>query len=94
MGTKSLDIMIIALLAILFIAQVALAVKQIKSGAPDGKILLIVGLIVMILFVPLSVFKLIYNYMAIKIVWFIVAAAYMIFTIWYTKQLQKSYRNQ
>ncbi|MDD6340266.1 MAG: hypothetical protein PUA49_07205 [Butyrivibrio sp.] len=94
MGTKSLDIMIIALLAILFIAQVALAVKQIKSGAPDGKILLIVGVIVMILFVPLSVFKLIYNYMAIKIVWFIVAAAYMIFTIWYTKQLQKSYRNQ
>ncbi len=94
MGTKSLDIMIIALLAILFIAQVALAVKQIKSGAPDGKILLIVGVIVMILFVPLSVFKLMYNYMAIKIVWFIVAAAYMIFTIWYTKQLQKSYRNQ
>ena len=94
MGTKSLDIMIIALLAILFIAQVALAVKQIKSGAPDGKILHIVGVIVMILFVPLSVFKLIYNYMAIKIVWFIVAAAYMIFTIWYTKQLQKSYRNQ
>ena len=94
MGTKSLDIMIIALLAILFIAQVALAVKQIKSGAPDGKILLIVGVIVMISFVPLSVFKLIYNYMAIKIVWFIVAAAYMIFTIWYTKQLQKSYRNQ
>ncbi len=94
MGTKSLDIMIIALLAILFIAQVALAVKQIKSGAPDGKILLIVGIIVMILFVPLSVFKLIYNYMAIKIIWFIVAAAYMIFTIWYTKQLQKSYRNQ
>ncbi len=94
MGTKSLDIMIIALLAILFIAQIALAVKQIKSGAPDGKILLIVGVIVMILFVPLSVFKLIYNYMAIKIVWFIVAAAYMIFTIWYTKQLQKSYRNQ
>ena len=94
MGTKSLDIMIIALLAILFIEQVALAVKQIKSGAPDGKILLIVGVIVMILFVPLSVFKLIYNYMAIKIVWFIVAAAYMIFTIWYTKQLQKSYRNQ
>ena len=94
MGTKSLDIMIIALLAILFIAQVALAVKQIKSGAPDGKILLIVGVIVMILFVPLSVFKLMYNYIAIKIVWFIVAAAYMIFTIWYTKQLQKSYRNQ
>ena len=94
MGTKSLDIMIIALLAILFIAQVALAVKQIKSGAPDGKILLIVGVIVMILFVPLSVFKLMYNYMAIEIVWFIVAAAYMIFTIWYTKQLQKSYRNQ
>ena len=94
MGTKSLDIMIIALLAILFIAQVALAVKQIKSGAPDGKILLIVGVIVMILFVPLSVFKLMYNYMAIKIVWFIVAAAYMIFTIWYTKQLQKSYRKQ
>ena len=94
MGTKSLDIMIIALLAILFIAQIALAVKQIKSGAPDGKILLIVGVIVMILFVPLSVFKLMYNYMAIKIVWFIVAAAYMIFTIWYTKQLQKSYRNQ
>ena len=94
MGTKSLDIMIIALLAILFIAQVALAVKQIKSGAPDGNILLIVGVIVMILFVPLSVFKLIYNYMAIKIVWFIVAAAYLIFTIWYTKQLQKSYRNQ
>ena len=94
MGTKSLDIMTIALLAILFIAQVALAVKQIKSGAPDGKILLIVVVIVMILFVPLSVFKLMYNYMAIKIVWFIVAAAYMIFTTWYTKQLQKSYRNQ
>lgn len=86
-----LDILIIFLVMILLIAQYVLAARQIKKKCYDGKILLVINIIITILWIPLSCLKLITNIIFINIAWFIVAAAYMIFTIWYTKMLAKTF---
>ncbi len=88
-----MDIIIIVLMGILIAAQIFLAVRQIKKGAPDGKILLIIDITVLIIWTPLSVLKLLYSFKAVSIAWFAVAVLYMIYTIWYTKMLQKSNNN-
>ena len=87
-----MDICICVLMIILIIAQLFLAVKQIKRKAPDGKILLIIDLAVIIVWTPLSVFKFITDNLVIKIVWFLVSVAYMGFTMWYTNMMQKSFK--
>lgn len=86
-----LDILIIFLVIILLIAQYILAIRQIKKKAYDGKILLVINIIVTVLWIPLSCLKLLKNITFVNIVWFIVALIYMIFTIWYTKMLAKTF---
>ena len=87
-----MDICICVLMVILIVAQLFLASKQIKRKAPDGKILLIIDMAVILVWTPLSVFKFITDNLVIKIVWFIVSVAYMCFTMWYTNMLQKSFK--
>lgn len=87
-----MEICICVLMGILIIAQLFLAVKQIKRKAPDGKILLIINVAVILTWAPLSVFMFITDNLIIKIVWFLISAAYMGFTMWYTNMLQKNYR--
>ena len=79
-------ISIIVLTAILIAAQLILSIKQIKKGAPDGRTLLII-------WIPLSVFRLIYCLTPLKISWFIITVVYMIFTIWYTNSLSKQMKH-
>lgn len=87
-----MEICICVLMTILIIAQLFLAVKQIKRKAPDGKILLIINIAVILIWTPLSIFMFITENFIIKIVWFLISAAYMGFTMWYTNMLQKNYR--
>ena len=87
-----MEICTCVLMAILIIAQLFLAIKQIKRKAPDGKILLIINIAVILIWTPLSVFMFITDNFIIKIVWFLISAAYMGFTMWYTNMLQKNYR--
>ena len=83
-------ISIIVLTAILIAAQLILSIKQIKKGAPDGRTLLIVFSVI---WIPLSVFRLIYSLTPLKISWFIITVVYMIFTIWYTNSLSKQMKH-
>lgn len=52
-----MEIIVTVLMAILLAAQIALSVKQIKKGAPDGKILLRINLIVLSVWTPLSILR-------------------------------------
>lgn len=92
-----LYIVVAALLTILALAQIALAIHQIRKKAPDGKILLTINCVVLVIWIPLNVFHFIYLYQGVlilplRIVWFIVAGAYMIFAFWYSNNLNKSFR--
>ena len=87
-----MDIVIIALVAILFLAQMFLAIKQIKKGAPDGKILLIINIAVFVIWTPLTILRILTGYSGIRIAWFVVAAIYTIFTRWYTNNLRKTFK--
>lgn len=86
-----LVILITALVIVLIFSQLLLARKQIKKGAPDGRILLIINICTLIIFLPVAILKLIFNQLVINIIWYIVAALYMIFTLWYTNNLKKGY---
>lgn len=85
-----MTIPIMSLMGILFAAQIFLAIKQIKKGAPDGKVLLIIDLTTLILWTPLSICRLLFTNTLISVLWYLIALAYMIFTIWYTKTLNRS----
>ena len=85
-------ISIIVLTAILIAAQLILSIKQIKKGAPDGR-LLIITIVFSVIWIPLSVFRLIYSLTPLKISWFIITVVYMIFTIWYTNSLSKQMKH-
>ena len=89
-----MDILIIVLMGILIVSQLFLAIKQIKKNAPDGKVLLVINIIVPVIWIPLCVFKLTGDTRGVNIAWFVIAAIYMIFTIWYTNMLSKQMRNQ
>ena len=85
-----MEIIVTSLMAILLIAQILLAVKQIKKGAPDGKILLTINIVVLVIWTPLSILRFLNIHKPITIVWFVISAVYMLFTIWYTNMLGKS----
>lgn len=87
-----MEIIVTVLMAILLAAQIALSVKQIKKGAPDGKILLTINLIVLSVWTPLSILRFFNIHKAITAVWFGIAAVYMLFTIWYTNNLSKTFK--
>lgn len=89
---NAMNIAIIVLMAILLTSQIFLAVRQIKKNAPDGKILLIIDIVVLVVWTPLCVFKFMYDHIAVKAAWFVIAVLYMIFTLWYTNSLSKSFR--
>lgn len=89
---NAMNIAIIVLMAILLASQIFLAVRQIKKNAPDGKILLIIDIVVLVVWTPLCVFKFMYGHIAVKAAWFVIAVLYMIFTLWYTNSLSKSFR--
>ena len=63
-----MDISICVLMTILIVAQLFLAVKQIKRKAPDGKILLIIDIAVILTWAPLSVLIFVTDYFVIKII--------------------------
>lgn len=84
-----MEIIVCVLMIMLIAAQLFLAAKQIKKKAPDGKILLIINLAVIIIWAPLAICMFIFEMLAIKIAWFLVSAAYMVFAMWYTKELRK-----
>lgn len=86
-------ISIIVLTAILIAAQLILSIKQIKKGAPDGRTLLIITIVFSVIWIPLSVFRLIYSLTPLKISWFIITVVYMIFAIWYTNSLSKQMKH-
>ena len=69
-------ISIIVLTAILIAAQLILSIKQIKKGAPDGRTLLIITIVFSVIWIPLSVFRLIYSLTPLKISWFIITVVY------------------
>lgn len=87
-----MNIAIIVLMAMLLASQILLAVRQIKKNAPDGRILLIIDILVLVVWTPLCVLRFLYSHTAIRAAWFIIAALYMIFTLWYTNNLGKSFR--
>lgn len=85
-----MEIIVTSLMSILLAAQIILAVKQIKKGAPDGKILLIINLVVLVIWTPLSILRFFNIHKSIAIIWFVISTFYMLFTIWYTNMLGKS----
>ena len=87
-----MEIIVTVLMAILLAAQIALSVKQIKKGAPDGKILLRINPIVLSVWTPLSILRFFNIHKAITAVWFGITAVYMLFTIWYTNSLSKTFK--
>ena len=91
---KALDILITVLVGILLISQLALSVREIKKEAPDGRILLSINIITAVIWVPLTVCKFIFAQKAVSMAWFIVDFIYMVFTIWYTNNLNKSFNNE
>lgn len=89
---NAMNIAIIVLMAVLLASQIFLAVRQIKRNAPDGKILLIIDIIVLAVWTPLCVLKFMYSHIAVRAAWFVIAVLYMVFTLWYTNSLSKSFR--
>lgn len=87
-----MEIIVTALMAILLVAQIMLAIKQIKKGAPDGKILLTINVVVAIIWAPLSIIQFIFFNRIITSVWYVISTIYMIFTVWYTNNLSKSFK--
>lgn len=85
-----MEIIVSSLLAILLVAQFFLSIKQIKKGAPDGKILLIITIIVFVIWTPLCILMFLKINKAITTAWYIVSGIYTVFTVWYTNNLQKS----
>ena len=51
----NMEIIVTSLMVILLAAQFFLAAKQIKKGAPDGKILLTINIIVLIIWTPICI---------------------------------------
>lgn len=89
---NAMNIAIIVLMAVLLASQIFLAVRQIKKNASDGKILLIIDIVVLAVWTPLCVLRFMYDSTAIRAAWFVIAVLYMIFTLWYTNSLSKSFR--
>lgn len=89
---KAMNIAIVVLMALLLVSQIFLAVRQIKKNAPDGRILLIIDIVVLVVWTPLCVLKFMYDRVAVRAAWFIIAVLYMIFTLWYTNNLSKSFK--
>lgn len=87
-----LEICVCVLVAVLLAAQLFLSFKQIKSKAPDGKILLVISAAVTLVWTPLSIIMFITRNTGVKIAWFAVSAIYMVFTMWYTNSLQKNFK--
>ena len=87
-----LDLLIVILVIVLIIAQFILCAKQLKKKAYDGRILLVINIVMTVIWIPLSYFRLMKNIMFTNIAWFVVAVIYMIFTIWYTKMLAKTFK--
>ena len=87
-----MDIWIIILTSLLFIAQFALCYHQLKKGAPDGRVLLIINIISFVIWLPLTILEVMTSVAAIRIAWFVVTIIYMVFTLWYTNRLSKSFR--
>lgn len=91
-----LNTLITVLVLFLTLAQIILAIRQIKKKAPDGRILLTINVIVLAIWIPLCICKYIYSkaasgsYSALDIIWYAVAVLYMIFAIWYTNMLNKT----
>lgn len=85
-----MDIWIIVLMGILFVAQFALTYRQLKKKTPDSKILLIVNCSVFVIWTTLTVIKRITGNLWVSVSWFIVTFLYMIFILWYTNMLSKS----
>lgn len=89
---KYMNYVITLLVVVLLFSQFMLARHQIKKEAPDGKILLTINIIVLAVWTPLTVLKFITDWAAVNIIWIVLTAAYVIFTAWYTNQLNKSFR--
>ncbi|MCM1307424.1 MAG: hypothetical protein NC223_02365 [Butyrivibrio sp.] len=89
---KTMNAVIIVLMAVLLASQIFLAVRQIKKNAPDGKILLIIDIAVFVVWTPLCVLQFIYDSLAVRAAWFVIAVLYMVFTLWYTNNLSKGFK--
>lgn len=86
-----LEICVCVLMAILLIAQLCLAIRQVRKKTYDGKILLTINIAFIVVWTSVSVAMFITGMFAIKVVWYILSAIYMIFTMWYTNMLQKTF---
>ena len=88
-----LYIIVAALTVVLIVAQLGLAVHQLKKGLPDGKPLLIINAVAFVIWIPLCIFRFTYpDCLPLDIVWFVLDAAYMIFAIRYTSLLGRKDR--
>ncbi len=81
---------ILFLIPLLLFTQFLLSLKQIKIGASDGKILLVITIVVTLLWVPITILYLLLSNLIFHIVWIVLSLLYMIFTLWYTHNLQKT----
>lgn len=86
----NMEIIVTSLMVILLVAQLFLAVKQIKKGAPDGKILLTINIIVLIIWTPICILSLVLTNGVLTTIWYVITTLYMLFTVWYTNNLTKS----
>lgn len=86
-----LEICVCVLMAILLIAQLCLAIRQVRKKTYDGKILLAINIAVIVIWTPVSVAMFITGMFVIKVIWYILSAIYMIFAMWYTNMLQKTF---
>lgn len=86
----NMEIIVTSLMVILLVAQIFLAVKQIKKGAPDGKILLTINIIVLIIWTPICILSLVLKNGVLTTIWYVITTLYMLFTVWYTNNLTKS----
>ncbi len=85
-----LEICVCVLIVILFIAQLFLAIRQVRKKTYDGKILLCINIGFIVIWIPLATAMFITKAFAVRIIWFVISALYMIFTMWYTNSLQKN----
>ena len=86
-----IEITITALVCILIAAQLMLAAKQIKKGAPDGRILLKINIIFAVIWIPVCITKFIFNNWPTAIIWVALATIYFIFVTWYNNELKKTF---
>lgn len=85
-----MEIIVTSLMVILLAAQLVLSFRQIKKGAPDGRILLTINIIVLVVWTPVCILSFIFNNGILTTAWYILTTLYMLFTIWYTGNLSKS----